>query len=105
ARVGRDVLDQATSKTVTIGVRPEDVQVSTSGEGLEVDVDLVEELGADGYLYGHTDVSGSRVDIVARVDARNHADAGDKVYILPEPNHIHVFDSESGLRLNAAVAA
>ncbi|MEX1078031.1 MAG: sn-glycerol-3-phosphate ABC transporter ATP-binding protein UgpC [Homoserinimonas sp.] len=105
AGVGRDVLDQATSKSVTIGVRPEDVEVSNTGEGLAVDVDLVEELGADGYLYGHTEVDGSRVDIVARVDGRNHPNAGDKVFILPEPNHIHVFDSGSGLRLNAAVNA
>ncbi|MHA6670095.1 ABC transporter ATP-binding protein [Homoserinimonas sp. A447] len=103
ARVGRDVLGQTTSKNVTIGVRPEDVEVSTTGEGLAVDVDVIEELGADGYLYGHTDIDGSRVDIVARVDGRNHPNAGDKVFILPEPNHIHVFDSESGLRLNAPV--
>jgi multiple sugar transport system ATP-binding protein len=105
AKVGRDVLDQATAKNVTIGIRPEDVVVSTTGEGLAVEVDVIEELGADGYLYGHTDVAGSRVDFVARVDGRNHPNAGDKVFILPEPNHIHVFDSETGLRLNAAVNA
>jgi multiple sugar transport system ATP-binding protein len=103
AAVGRDVLGQATAKSVTIGVRPEDVEVSTTGEGLAVDVDVIEELGADGYLYGHTEIDGSRVDIVARVDGRNHPNAGDRVFILPEPNHIHVFDSESGLRLNAPV--
>jgi multiple sugar transport system ATP-binding protein len=103
AAVGRDVLGQATAKNVTIGVRPEDVEVSSTGEGLAVDVDVIEELGADGYLYGHTEIDGSRVDIVARVDGRNHPNAGDKVFILPEPNHIHVFDSESGLRLNAPV--
>jgi multiple sugar transport system ATP-binding protein len=103
ARVERNVLDQASAKSVTIGVRPEDVEVSTTGEGLAVEVDVIEELGADGYLYGHTDIDGSRVDIVARVDGRNHPNAGDKVFILPEPNHIHVFDSGSGLRLNAPV--
>ena len=26
--------------------------------------------------------------------------AGDKVFITPQPDHIHVFDTESGLRLN-----
>ena len=39
-------------------------------------VDLVEELGADGYLYGHSDIDGKRTDIVARVDGRNHPNAG-----------------------------
>jgi multiple sugar transport system ATP-binding protein len=102
ARVERDSLG-TTQKRVTIGIRPEDVKVSTSGEGLPVTVDVVEELGADGYLYGHTDVDGNRVDIVARVDGRVHPNAGDQVFILPEPTHIHVFDVESGLRLSKPV--
>jgi multiple sugar transport system ATP-binding protein len=100
AKVDRDTLGNATGKKVTIGVRPEDVQVTTSGQGLPVEVDVVEELGADGYLYGHTEVEGNRVDIVVRVDGRNHPEAGDKVVITPEPNHIHVFDSETGARLS-----
>jgi len=105
AAVDRDTLSGATASKVTIGIRPEDVKVSTTGEGLPVDVDLVEELGADGYLYGHTDIDGARVDIVARVDGRNHPNAGDKVFITPEPNHIHVFNTESGLRLSKSVVA
>ena len=100
ALVEREVLATNKGKKATIGVRPEDMIVSTSGTGLPVEVDLVEELGADGYLYGHTDIDGSRVDIVARVDGRIHPSAGDHVFITPEPQHIHVFDVESGLRLN-----
>jgi multiple sugar transport system ATP-binding protein len=104
AKVDRDTLSGATSSKVTIGIRPEDVKVSPTGEGLPVDVDLVEELGADGYLYGHTEIDGNRVDIVARVDGRNHPNAGEKVFITPEPNHIHVFESSTGERLSAKVA-
>jgi multiple sugar transport system ATP-binding protein len=104
AKVDRDTLANA-AKTVTIGVRPEDLLVSASGDGLAVDVDVVEELGADGYLYGHTLVDGNRVDIVARVDGRSHPNAGDKVVVVPQPDHIHVFDTASGLRLSAPVAA
>ncbi|GAA3734393.1 diacetylchitobiose ABC transporter ATP-binding protein MsiK [Leifsonia bigeumensis] len=100
AKVDRATLANASAKKVTIGVRPEDVVVATSGEGLPVDVDIVEELGADGYLYGHTEIDGKRVDIVARVDGRSHPNAGDKVVITPQPDHIHVFDTESGLRLS-----
>ncbi|RKR75351.1 ABC transporter ATP-binding protein [Frondihabitans australicus] len=99
AAVERDITSQATQKSVTIGVRPEDVVVSTSGEGLKVAVDVVEELGADGYLYGHADVNGQRADIVARVDGRSHASAGDTVFITPQAHHVHVFDTESGQRL------
>ncbi|QUW19876.1 sn-glycerol-3-phosphate ABC transporter ATP-binding protein UgpC [Agrococcus sp. Marseille-Q4369] len=85
---------------VVVGVRPEDISVAESGGvGLPVLVDLVEELGADGYLYGHADVEGKRVDIVARVDGRTHASLGDTVYITPDPQHMHLFDSDSGNRL------
>ena len=100
ASVDRGTLSGTTSKKATIGVRPEDVVVSASGNGLPVTVDLVEELGADGYLYGHTEVDGHRVDIVVRVDGRVHPSAGDNVVITPQPDHIHVFDIESGLRLS-----
>lgn len=104
--VERQALDSASGKSVTVGVRPEDITVSTTpGSGLEVDVDLVEELGADGYLYGHSTVDGKRTDIVARVDGRSHPNAGEKVWLLPTPDHVHVFDAESGERLlNKAIA-
>jgi multiple sugar transport system ATP-binding protein len=99
AAVERDILAGASSKKVTIGVRPEDLIVATSGEGLPVSVDVIEELGSDGNLYGHTDVDGKRVDVVARVDGRIHPNAGDKVFVTARPNHVHTFDAESGERL------
>src|SRR5690606_6323306 len=92
----RETVAEASGSTVTVGVRPEDVIVAPDGEGLQVDVDLVEELGADGYLYGHTEISGNRVEIVARVDGRDHPDAGDRVTIRPVEHHLHVFDATSG---------
>jgi multiple sugar transport system ATP-binding protein len=102
--VDRQVLAGSGSPSVTIGVRPEDVVVSqTAGQGLPVIVDLIEELGADGYLYGHSEVEGVRTDLVARVDGRVHPNAGDTVYVTPQTGHVHVFNSESGLRLGGAV--
>jgi multiple sugar transport system ATP-binding protein len=87
-------------------VRPEDLKVDTKGDGLKVDVDVVEELGADGYLYGHTEIDGQRVDIVVRTDGRSHPNAGDKIVITPVPAHVHTFDTETGERLSdVAIAA
>lgn len=84
---------------VTVGVRPEDLVLVGAGEpGLSVVVDLVEELGADGYLYGHT-IDDERVDIVARVDGRNHPGPGDTVTLAPVPERLHLFDAENGARL------
>ena len=100
AMVARATLAGTSAKKATIGVRPEDVVVSASGDGLPITVDTVEELGADGYLYGHAIVDGNRVEVIARVDGRTHPNVGDKVVITPHPNRIHVFDIESELRLN-----
>ena len=105
ARVERDVIEQVSGKSATVGVRPEDLIIAESGEGLSVEVDVVEELGADGYLYGHADVNGQRVDIVARVDGREHPDAGDTIVVTPEPERVHAFDGETGERLTKPVAA
>jgi multiple sugar transport system ATP-binding protein len=103
ASLDRSTMGATNATKVTIGVRPEDVRVSSTGEGLQVAVDVVEELGADGYLYGHTDIDGDRVDIVARVDGRQHPNAGETVFITPSPAHIHAFDIETGERLSKAV--
>jgi len=96
----------ASGGSVTIGVRPEDIVVSsTDRSGLPIEVDLVEELGADGYLYGHADVDGRRTDIVVRVDGRLHPAIGDRLWLTPKPSHVHAFSIEDGLRLTDPVAA
>ncbi|GAB3395752.1 sn-glycerol-3-phosphate ABC transporter ATP-binding protein UgpC [Humibacter soli] len=101
--VEREVLAK-TGQQITLGVRPEDIVISTSaGQGLTVAVDLVEELGADGYLYGHTEVDEKRVDIIARVDGRVHPNAGDTIYVTAKPHRVHLFDVASGERLNGPV--
>jgi multiple sugar transport system ATP-binding protein len=101
--VSRDVLGKATGRQVTIGVRPEDIVTSTQqANGLTAKVDLVEELGADGYLYGHT-ADDNRIDIVARVDGHTHPDAGDTVYISPKPGKLHIFDAETSERISGSV--
>lgn len=99
----RDAVAGANGTQVTVGVRPEDITVGPAdGKDLSVVVDLVEELGADGYLYGHTDINGKRTDLVARVDGRSHPNAGETVTLAANPGHVHAFDLESGSRLNTA---
>lgn len=90
-------------KKVTVGIRPEDLVIAKDGKGLTVKVDVVEELGADGYLYGHAVVDGVEHNVVIRVDGRKHPLRGDTVVVAPVPKHIHVFDTETGLRLSAPV--
>ncbi|MEN9752733.1 MAG: hypothetical protein RL670_424, partial [Actinomycetota bacterium] len=96
--IDKAILAKATGKTVTVGIRPEDMQVAN--EGLEADVDVVEELGADGFLYGHSNYDGENHDLVIRVDATKHPHKGDKIHLKPAGGIVHVFDAESGERLN-----
>jgi multiple sugar transport system ATP-binding protein len=97
--VARDLLAKTKAKSLTVGIRPENLEVSKN-EGIQVAIDVVEELGADGFLYGHTDIDGTKADIVARVDGRVHPNAGETVTLKPGNGIIHFFDVESGLRLN-----
>jgi multiple sugar transport system ATP-binding protein len=93
------VISKASSKALTLGVRPENLIV-TQNEGIEVEVDVVEELGSDGYLYGSTTLDGKRVDLVARVDGRDHPLRGDTVFLRPEGGITHLFEPVTGERLN-----
>ncbi|AOS92084.1 ABC transporter ATP-binding protein [Mycobacterium intracellulare] len=76
---------------VVVGVRPEHFEVG--GLGVEMEVDVVEELGADAYLYGRITGSGKVIDapIVARADGRNPPARGSRVRLHPEPGHVHFF--------------
>ena len=89
--------------SITVGIRPEDLTVSKD-KGLKIVVDVVEELGADGYLYGHVDIDGKEHSLVVRVDGRNHPMRGDEVFVAPVEKHIHVFHHETGERLSPAVS-
>ena len=106
--VGREQLAGAGS-SVVVGVRPEDVEV-TSSDGLELTVDVVEELGADAYVYGTptdsslellgADDSNLAKPFIARVDGRRVPAKGETIYVVPKAEHMHVFNADSGERLN-----
>jgi multiple sugar transport system ATP-binding protein len=97
--VAREVLAKTNAKAVTVGIRPENLVVS-SGKGISVHIDVIEELGADGFLYGNTDIDGASAEIVSRVDGSVHPHAGETVTLNIADGIIHIFDIESGLRLN-----
>ncbi len=91
------------SGDITVGVRPEAWRVVTEAEGgLPVKVAVVEELGADAYLYGTTDVDGGEpLQVVVRMEARREVQKGSVVHVTTDPNHVHVFDTQTGERLSA----
>lgn len=82
---------------VTLGIRPEHLEIAASG--IPMDVDVVEELGSDAYVYGRTTIGGSPQQIVARGDWRNPPQKGDRVNLRVDPDKVHVFASSDGRRL------
>ena len=104
--IERDLLKNV-GKNVTLGVRPEDLELSTDGTGIPVTIDVVEELGADAYIYGSTEQkllastgeTGGPVPFIARVDGRRPPEKGTVIHLTPKPGHVHVFNGESGLRI------
>src|SRR4051812_46896667 len=89
------------SGNVTVGVRPEAWRVVSAEEGgLPVDVTVVEELGADGFVYGTCDVEGTPTQMIVRVTARGTVRPGDRIHVTTDPRQVHVFDTDSGERIS-----
>jgi multiple sugar transport system ATP-binding protein len=87
---------------VTLGVRPESFKVLSENEqGVPATVDVVEELGADAFVYAHRKDDPSQENLlVARHDARRLIQAGSTVRFAVEPDKIHLFSVETGERLS-----
>ena len=95
-----EVAEQGGRK-ITVGVRPEDWTSSPRGRASRPIVNLVEELGADAYVYGTADVDGKPYDVIARVDGRQPPEKGESVNFAPKQGHVHLFSTETGERLKA----
>ena len=90
---------------VIVGVRPEDVEVTSNPDGLELVIDVVEELGADAYVYGTLagladDEKLTAQQIVARISSRRPPERGTSVRLGVDIEHIHVFSNASLERLS-----
>lgn len=95
-QVPREIAGTATE--IVVGVRPEHFELGTVG--IEMEVDVVEELGADAYLYGRITGSDKVVSkpVVARVDGYDPPGKGSRVHLHPQPGHLHFFGVE-GVRI------
>ncbi|HUO40348.1 MAG TPA: sn-glycerol-3-phosphate ABC transporter ATP-binding protein UgpC [Mycobacterium sp.] len=99
--VPRAVSDQP---EVVVGIRPEHLEPGGLGAPLEegmhagvgMEVDLVEELGADTYLYGRITVGEGTTGqtIVARADRRDPPTRGSRIRLHPVPDRIQFFSTD-----------
>ena len=86
--------------SVTIGIRPEDMLVAeSSAVSTAMTVDLVEDLGSDGYIYGHYEDAGEVRSVIVRAAANSFPSVGSVLPIHARVEHVHLFDAESGERI------
>jgi multiple sugar transport system ATP-binding protein len=88
----------AATAQVVVGIRPEHFEIGA--RGIEMQIDVVEELGADAYLYGRVAGPDNTFGqpIVARADGHEPPQRGSRVRLHPQPRHVHFFGAD-GQRL------
>ncbi len=89
-------------REVVFGARPESLRlVGPDEEGMTLRVDLVEELGADAYVYGSIEIAGSHERFIVRADGRVPPSVGQTVRVaLRGTDEIHLFHPGTGERIS-----
>ncbi|PXX60883.1 carbohydrate ABC transporter ATP-binding protein (CUT1 family) [Nocardia tenerifensis] len=101
ARLGEARLD-----TVTVGIRPEQLELRRDGGGFAATVELIEELGSESYVYarpsgaGVTGLDGESFMFVARSAIRSPARLAESVHLsVADPAAVHLFHPVTGARI------
>jgi multiple sugar transport system ATP-binding protein len=95
----REALSDYAGRNILVGVRPHDLVPSVKrpeGPSLQGIVELSEYTGGDVFLR----VSCSSGEMIAKASEGFGTDPGDSVYIPLSGASLHLFDAESGRRLN-----
>ncbi|MBB5912782.1 multiple sugar transport system ATP-binding protein [Nocardia transvalensis] len=104
-RIGESVLelerDQLTLlherklETVTVGVRPEQLEIAETG--VEATVELIESLGSESFVHTHAE---PEVSLVARCPGRAPVALAETIHLRKrQDSAVHLFDPDTGLRL------
>jgi multiple sugar transport system ATP-binding protein len=104
ASIGHDSVDllsnygREAGRTITLGMRPEAARLSEGGRGIEAEIMAITPLNERTVLLLR---SQSGLEFLASLPASQSAvpEAGKKVRASFNPNGVHLFDRETGLRL------
>jgi multiple sugar transport system ATP-binding protein len=88
---------------VIVGIRPEGFEPATTG--FEIQVEVVEELGADAFVYGKpidkaikfSNPNDEGAQVIVRWDPPR---AGQNVTVTSKSDAVHLFDASTGARIN-----
>jgi multiple sugar transport system ATP-binding protein len=132
--VGADVLGGFVGDSVILGIRPSDIEDASLWRGeeqptIEVTADVTEELGSEvnvifrvdappvatEEIRAATDEDDEQILLMAdeqptavfcaRVDARTRTMPGQRIRLTLDPSRFHYFDPDTGLAIDAALAA
>jgi multiple sugar transport system ATP-binding protein len=86
-------------KEVVFGIRPEHIsnpsfgntEPGAVGNTAEVNVEVVEPMGSEVYVY----LSSGKHSFIARLDARTRVKPNDKMVVAFDSSHLHVFDKQT----------
>ncbi|MCF7824128.1 MAG: sn-glycerol-3-phosphate ABC transporter ATP-binding protein UgpC [Candidatus Marinimicrobia bacterium] len=81
---------------IILGIRPEHLRIEPEGNGLEVEIELSELMGSESYLHAKM----GDTELVARVSAEESLISGVNVHLQPVMGKLHLFEIESGNRIN-----
>jgi multiple sugar transport system ATP-binding protein len=95
----------STSGSVTVGIRPEGFVPAANG--FKVIVEVVEELGADAFVYGKPADSTVKfaqsgdegAQVIVRWDPKNPPKPGETITVSALANSVHLFSSATGERI------
>jgi len=88
-------LQKYSGQTITLGIRPEHMELSSRGEGIQTQLEVSELMGSESYLY----TTVGETQIVARVQGAHQHKTGDILNFNPQFEHLHFFEIESGGRI------
>jgi multiple sugar transport system ATP-binding protein len=85
--------------SVVVGVRPESLELAP--DGVPAQVQVVEEIGADSFVFCTAEVAGEETKLVARAATKQAPERGAHVFLRPAAEDAHLFDPVDGTRLGA----
>ncbi|RTG38848.1 TOBE domain-containing protein, partial [Serratia marcescens] len=87
---------QWAGRPLTLGIRPEHIQLVAQGQGVPLQLQTLELLGADNLAHGQWGGHG----VIARLSHETLPAAGSTLYLQLPAQALHFFDTHSGLRMD-----
>ena len=85
-----------TGRAVTVGLRPEHLELAGDDGPLPLRIELLERLGADTIVHGRLP---DNTPLLARAEGTVSLQLGSIAHLAIRPHHIHLFDAADGKRI------